>query len=90
MKVANKADVESGLSNLIWVQGDAMLVESLIPEEVDCILIANTIHGVQSKSILLHSIANKLKPKGIFAVINWHKLDREQTQVFWHCSRFKD
>jgi SAM-dependent methyltransferase len=64
-----------------WICGDAMELETLLPEKVDFVLMANTFHGVQDQAALVQSVAKALKEHGVFAVINWHSLPREQTTV---------
>ena len=72
---------DQGVSNCQWVQGDAMKTTSLVPENVDCVLMANTFHGIPEKTELVNQIYSLLKSQGMFVVINWHKRDREETTV---------
>jgi len=78
---AAKLAVDCGVENCQWVQGDAMKVASLVPENVDCVLMANTFHGIPEKTELVNHIYALLKPQGMFGVINWHKRDRDETTV---------
>ena len=70
-----------GLSNCIFVEGDARDLRELVAEPVDYVLIANTFHGAPNKIELAHTVRAVLKPEGRFAVINWYPLPREQTIV---------
>lgn len=65
----------------LWIRGDARDVASLLPEQVDYVLIANTFHGIPNKTGMVRAVAAVLKPGGRFGVINWHPLPREQTVV---------
>ena len=75
-----EADIR-GIKNCVWIQGDAMDISRLIPEQVDYVLLANTFHGILEKGTLAKSVAASLKPKGQFVIINWHKRPREETTV---------
>lgn len=70
-----------GVSVLKWITADARDIEQLIPEQVDFVLIANTFHGVPDQAGLVRAVAKTLKSHGLFAVVNWHQLPREQTTV---------
>ncbi|MEP6563515.1 MAG: class I SAM-dependent methyltransferase [Mesorhizobium sp.] len=70
-----------GVSVLKWIIADARDIAQLIPEQVDFLLIANTFHGVPDQAGLVWAVAKTLKPSGLFAVVNWHQLPREQTTV---------
>jgi 2-polyprenyl-3-methyl-5-hydroxy-6-metoxy-1,4-benzoquinol methylase len=70
-----------GVSVLKWITADARDIEQLIPEQVDFVLIANTFHGVPDQAGLVRAVAKTLKRRGLFAVVNWHQLPREQTTV---------
>ena len=71
----------AGLENCTFLQGDAMTLHRLLPELVDCCLMANTFHGVPEQTALVREIARILKPGGVFAVVNWHARPREETPV---------
>lgn len=62
-----------------WIRGDAMAVQGLLPEKLDCLLMANTFHGVPDKVSLAHNVASALKEHGMFIIINWHAIPREKT-----------
>ncbi|TPK83004.1 class I SAM-dependent methyltransferase [Mesorhizobium sp. B2-4-17] len=82
MIVAAKAEVERrGVSVLEWIVADAGEVAELVPEKIDFVLMANTFHGVPDKPALIKVVARVLKPRGLFALVNWHQRPREQTTV---------
>lgn len=69
------------LKNCTFLQGDAMDLHRLLPEPVDYCLMANTFHGVPNPIALAREVARILKPRGIFAIVNWHARPREETPV---------
>jgi SAM-dependent methyltransferase len=71
----------AGATNCEFVVGDAYAVAELIRQPADFVLIANTFHGVPEKDRLARAVAAVLKPRGRFAVINWHRRPREETTV---------
>lgn len=64
-----------------WFVADARTVARLLPEPVDCVLMANTFHGVPDQQGLARAVRDVLHPAGIFAVINWLPIPRETTVV---------
>jgi ubiquinone/menaquinone biosynthesis C-methylase UbiE len=70
-----------GATVAAWICGDACDVAALIAERVDYVLIANTFHGVPDQTELARAVAEVLEPGGVFTVVNWHPLPREQTTV---------
>lgn len=70
------------IKNCFLIQGDAMNVDTLIPEKADFILLANTFHGVPDKEAFAKSMFAALKPKGKLAIINWHQKQQEETKLF--------
>jgi ubiquinone/menaquinone biosynthesis C-methylase UbiE len=70
-----------GTSVREWLRADARDIAQLVPHEIDYVLIANTFHGVPDKTTLAQTVARVLKPGGLFAIVNWHPLPREQTTV---------
>lgn len=82
MLAAARAEVETaGATVLGWFEGDARDLDSLLPQPVDYVLIANTFHGVPDQTGLAKAVAAVLKPDGRFAVVNWHARPREETPV---------
>lgn len=64
-----------------WITADARDLAAVLPEPVDFVLLANTLHGVPDKPALVQAIAAVLRPAGLFAVVNWHSRPREETTV---------
>lgn len=64
-----------------WICADARDVADLVPEPLDYVLMANTFHGVPDQARLACAVADILKPNGLFGIVNWHALPREQTTV---------
>src|SRR5215467_15225880 len=71
----------SGATNCELIEGDAYDVARLVAEPIDVVLIASTFHGVPDKPRLAGEVARTLRPGGRFAIINWHRLPREDTIV---------
>lgn len=69
------------LANVETICGDARQLIDLLPKRVDCILIANTFHGVENQVDLAKQAYRTLRPTGRFIIINWHDLPREETTV---------
>ncbi|MEO5349877.1 MAG: class I SAM-dependent methyltransferase [Magnetococcus sp. YQC-3] len=67
--------------NCQFFQIDAQDLTSIMKEPVECVFIANTLHGVPDKAALLRNIFAVLREGGCLAIINWHPLPREQTTV---------
>jgi SAM-dependent methyltransferase len=88
-KLLEKARMKSehqDIKNCLWIEGDAMELEKLIPEKVDFILLASTFHGIPDKEALGKSMFSVLKPQGRLAVVNWHKKLQEETPLFGHAT----
>jgi len=71
----------NGMTNCVWLGGDAMRLSSLVQAPVDYVLIANTFHGVPDKTALAREVAAVLKPGGHLTIINWYPIPREETTV---------
>lgn len=71
----------AGRRNILYVAADACDLACMHEWCADCMLIANTFHGVPDKTRLAHAVAGALAPSGSFAVINWHRRPREETIV---------
>ncbi|MEM4782504.1 MAG: methyltransferase domain-containing protein [Halalkalicoccus sp.] len=63
------------------IEGDAMALPDLLPEPVECALLANTLHGVPEKTALAEAVAAVLEPGGRFVVINWIDAPPAETPV---------
>lgn len=71
----------NGLVNCDWLLGDAMELHSIVRSSVDYVLIANTFHGAPDKTGLSQEVLRILKPTGLFSIINWYPIPREETQI---------
>lgn len=71
----------AGIGVLSLICADARQLPDLLPGKVDCVLIANTFHGVPDKSGMATAAAGVLRPGGRLIVINWYPLPRERTVV---------
>lgn len=70
-----------GASVLDWLCADARDIADLLPQAIDYVLIANTFHGVADQADLARAVRSVLRPGGLFGIVNWHPLPREQTTV---------
>ena len=66
---------------LIAVLADAMQLSRYISAPVDFVFIANTFHGVPDKAALSMAVYAALKHAGRFAIVDWHRLRRDETRV---------
>lgn len=71
----------SGVSTARVLTGDAYEVAELIGPPADFILLANAFHGVPDRPRLVAAVARALRPGGLLAVINWHRLPRDKTRI---------
>lgn len=81
LALARAKVIATGATNCEFIEGDAYTIAELVRQPVDFVLIANTFHGVPDKLRLGRSVASILKPRGFFAVVNWHHRPREETTV---------
>jgi SAM-dependent methyltransferase len=68
-------------ANCEFVVADAMMVDSVVPDPVDYVFLANTFHGVPDRVGLARCVAATLKPEGRFGIVNWHRRPRAETVV---------
>jgi SAM-dependent methyltransferase len=71
----------AGATNCHLVVADAMTFDTVVPEPVDYVFLANTFHGVPDQLGLARTVVAILKPEGQFGVVNWHRRPREETVV---------
>lgn len=64
-----------------WLCVDAMALAEHVAEAVDCVLMANTFHGVLDQIGLARAVHSVLLPQGLFAIVNWYPSRREDTPV---------
>ncbi|WP_435196872.1 hypothetical protein [Natronomonas sp. EA1] len=60
---------------------DARELPALLPEPVEAVLLANTLHGVDDRVGLARAVRDSLVEGGRFAVVNWKPLPRAETTV---------
>lgn len=72
---------ESGVTNCDYVAGNAYDLAKLVPGNIDLVFMANAFHGVPDRPRLALAVRAVLKPRGLFAIINWHQRPREETVV---------
>ncbi|MER9758490.1 class I SAM-dependent methyltransferase [Mesorhizobium sp. M0138] len=84
IEMARAEAEQEGVSVLKWIIADAGEISRLIPEKLDLVLIANTLHGVPDQPGLIQAVAKTLRLGGVFAIVNWHPVPREQTTVLGH------
>lgn len=72
---------QAGRSNIQCITGDARELESLLPEPVDIVLIANTFHGVEEPATFAQQASQSLTPDGRLIIVNWHDCPKEETPV---------
>jgi ubiquinone/menaquinone biosynthesis C-methylase UbiE len=70
-----------GITTIECITGDARQLESLLPDPVDLVLIANTFHGVEDKRGFVESAYRSLRPGGRFVIVNWHDRAPAETVV---------
>ena len=73
--------VERGIENLVTVSGDARELTSILPEQVDVVLVANTFHGVAAPTAFAEQVYRSLRPGGRFVVVNWRDAPPGETTV---------
>jgi SAM-dependent methyltransferase len=71
----------NGLTNTIFVEGDAYDIARLVNGPVDHVFLANVFHGVAERPRLSQAVRSVLKLGGLFAIVNWHARPREETTV---------
>jgi ubiquinone/menaquinone biosynthesis C-methylase UbiE len=72
---------ETGAANCEFLVANAMAVDTVVPEPVDYVFLANTFHGVLDQRGLARVVVARLKPRGQFGIINWHRRPRKETVV---------
>lgn len=81
LTLAKRAVEKADAPSCDWLHGDARDIARLVPQQVDAVFIANTFHGVPEQLQMAQCAFDVLKPQGMFAIVNWHVLPREQTTV---------
>jgi 2-polyprenyl-3-methyl-5-hydroxy-6-metoxy-1,4-benzoquinol methylase len=81
LEVARRHLAESELTNCDFASGDAYELATLVSEPADFVFMANAFHGVPDPSRLACAVRATLRPDGQFAIVNWHRLPREETRI---------
>jgi ubiquinone/menaquinone biosynthesis C-methylase UbiE len=84
VELARLRAATAGVTNCVFIVGDAYDLAELVPGRIDFVLIANTFHGVPDKVRLARAVVAVLKSGGRFVVVNWHRLSREETIILSH------
>ena len=84
-KLLNAAKVRfaerGGAPNVVLIEADAYQIAKVVRDPVDYLFLANAFHGVPDKPRLARTVYDVLKPRGFFAIVNWHARPREETMV---------
>jgi len=72
---------QHAIENVVPVQGDARNLPESLPERVDTVLVANTLHGVSDPQRFVEGAFEVLRPGGRFLVVNWHDRPRSETTI---------
>lgn len=72
---------EASHSNIQCIAGDARELDSLLPNPVDVVLIANTFHGVEEPATFAQQAYQSLTSDGRLIIVNWHDRPKEETPV---------
>ena len=80
LEVARHRLVESGVTNCEFIAGDAYDIAKLAGP-ANCVFMANAFHGVPERARLAKAVGAALKSNGRFAIVNWHKLPRDETPI---------
>jgi SAM-dependent methyltransferase len=72
---------EARVSNCDFIAGDAYDLARLWPKPVDLVFMANAFHGVPAPARLARAVKGALKPRGCFAIVNWHARPRGETTI---------
>jgi SAM-dependent methyltransferase len=72
---------ENNMTNCSFIAGDAYALGTLVGHAVNFVFLANAFHGVPDKPRLSGCVYDALEPGGCFAIVNWHRREREKTPV---------
>jgi ubiquinone/menaquinone biosynthesis C-methylase UbiE len=81
LALAQAEVAQRGATVEAWICADARDLPRLLPHPVDHVLMANTFHGVPDQPGLARAVRAVLRPGGLFAIVNWHRVPREDTTV---------
>jgi SAM-dependent methyltransferase len=77
---ARKRLKDGTATNCDFIHGDAYNIARLTGS-ADFVFMANAFHGVPDPLRLTKAVRDAMTPGGIFAIVNWHRLPREETIV---------
>lgn len=81
LALAQAEVAQRGATVEAWICADARDLPRLLPHPVDFVLMANTFHGVPDQPGLARAVRAVLRPGGLFAIVNWHRVPRERSIV---------
>lgn len=81
LEVARHRVAEGGVTNCEFIAGDAYQLAMHASRPADFVFMANAFHGVPDRPRLASVVREALKPKGLFAIVNWHQRPREETTI---------
>jgi ubiquinone/menaquinone biosynthesis C-methylase UbiE len=81
LQLARSRLEEANQSNCTYVEGSAYDICALIDRQVDSVFFANIFHGVPDRPRLAKAVADTLKTGGLFVIVNWQALPRDETRV---------
>jgi ubiquinone/menaquinone biosynthesis C-methylase UbiE len=72
---------QANVTNCEFTVADAFDLANLVTGPIDFVFLANAFHGVPDRTGLSAVVATVLRPRGRFAIVNWHQRPREETVV---------
>lgn len=84
LEMIGQAKVEAFQQGVLvrrWLCADAREISKLLREPVDYVLMTNTFHGVPDQTGLVRAVLTTLRRQGLFGLVNWLPLPREETNV---------
>ncbi len=72
---------QQGIDNIEPLHGDARELDDHLPEAVDTILVANTLHGVAQPESFVEKAVDALDEDGRLVIVNWLDEPQETTTV---------
>lgn len=72
---------QQAIENIETLKGDARRLSRLLPEAVDVVLVANTLHGIDETTPFVRQVFESLRPDGRFIVVNWKDVPKGTTRI---------
>jgi SAM-dependent methyltransferase len=72
---------QQNINNVVTIHGDARNLPAVLPEAVDTLVVANTLHGIEQKSEFVRAAFETIASDGRLVIINWHDQPREETTI---------